>query len=350
MLKHSIFTRFFLLAIIFIFSSGCTRHFTPISPVPEKPSSSDAFLQNERLGRGINLGNALDAPYEGAWGVVLKEAYFREIARAGFQSVRIPIRWSAHANTAKPYTIDPDFLARVDWAIHQALRQKLAVVINIHHYETLMQDPAGQEERFLALWNQIARHYRDFSDSLLFEILNEPHANLTPQLWNALLPKAIAVIRSSNPTRTIIVGTAEWGGLSSLNDLKIPEGEQNIIVTVHYYNPFHFTHQGAEWVSGSDAWLGTKWNGSPAEAAAINQDFDQVAQWARQYNRPIYVGEFGAYSKADLVSRTLWTNAVARAAEARHFSWAYWEFCSGFGAYDPVKEQWIPQLLKALIP
>ncbi|NOY78871.1 MAG: glycoside hydrolase family 5 protein [Calditrichaeota bacterium] len=330
--------------------SGCTRHVSPISSQEEKTAPPDPFLQNDRLGRGINLGNALDAPYEGAWGVVLKESYFQKIAKAGFNSVRIPIRWSAHADTAKPYTIDPAFMARVDWAVRQALRYKLAVVINIHHYDALMQNPSGQEERFLALWNQISLHFRNFSDAVLFEILNEPHANLTPQLWNALLPKALAVIRASNPLRTVVVGTANWGGIASLSDLKIPEEEQNAIVTVHYYNPFHFTHQGAEWVSGSQAWLGTQWNATAAEVAAINQDFDRVADWARQHNRPIYVGEFGAYSKADLVSRALWTNAVARAAEARHFSWAYWEFCSGFGAYDPVKEQWIPQLLKALIP
>jgi len=58
-----------------------------------------------------------------------------------------------------------------------------------------------------------------------------------------------------------MVGTAEWGGISALSDLDIPDGEQNVIVTVHYYNPFQFTHQGAEWVDGSDAWLGRTWTG-----------------------------------------------------------------------------------------
>src|SRR4051794_25399343 len=72
---------------------------------------------NRMLGRGINLGNALDAPQEGAWGVKLEDSYFRVIADAGFGSVRIPIRWSTHAESTPPYRIEPDFFGRVDWAV-----------------------------------------------------------------------------------------------------------------------------------------------------------------------------------------------------------------------------------------
>ena len=93
----------------------------------------DAFHYNRRLGRGINLGNALDGPHEGAWGVTLKADYFRLIKKAGFNSVRIPIRWSTHASTAAPYDIETDFFQRVDWAIGQALSRNLAAVINVHH-------------------------------------------------------------------------------------------------------------------------------------------------------------------------------------------------------------------------
>src|SRR5262249_3752810 len=81
----------------------------------------DAFHYNRLLGRGINLGNALEGPHEGAWGVTLKADYFHLIKKAGFNSVRIPIRWSAHANTDFPYEIESGFFHRVDWAIQQAL-------------------------------------------------------------------------------------------------------------------------------------------------------------------------------------------------------------------------------------
>ena len=65
---------------------------------------------------------------------------------------------------------------------------------------------------------------------------------------------------------------------------------------------------------------------------------------------PVFLGEFGAYRRADLSSRARWTNAVARAAESHAFSWAYWEFCSGFGVFDPQQGAWIGPLRKALLP
>ncbi len=135
-----------------------------------------------------------------------------------------------------------------------------------------------------------------------------------------------------------------------LKKLTIPAEESNVIVTVHYYNPFQFTHQGAAWVRGSDAWLGTTWSGMDSERDAVTNEFSQIQQWGLSHNRPVNIGEFGAYSKADMASRVLWTSFVSREAEKRDFSWHYWEFCSGFGIYDPVNKQWRTDLLKALIP
>lgn len=311
---------------------------------------SDPFEINGRLGRGVNLGNALEAPSEGVWGVVLEAAYFKLIAEAGFHSVRIPVRWSAHASQTAPYAIDPAFMARVDWAVDQALANGLMVVVNIHHYEEIMSVPATHKVRLLGLWEQIASHYSGYSDSLVLEILNEPHDQLTPELWNSYLAEALQVIRKSNPGRTVIIGTAEWSGVGSLAQLVVPESDRNLIVTVHYYNPFHFTHQGAEWVEGSNPWLGTTWSGTAAENSAVINDLDRVANWADTHQRPVFLGEFGAYSKADMDSRVRWTSFMARQAEARDMSWAYWEFCAGFGIYDRDQQVWRGPLLEALIP
>ena len=107
--------------------------------------ASDAFEINRKLGRGVNLGNALEGTSEGAWGVVLQEEYFELIANQDFDSVRIPIRWSAYADQTTPYTIDPKFFERVDWAVENALARDLAVVINFHHYEEIFIDPTGHD-------------------------------------------------------------------------------------------------------------------------------------------------------------------------------------------------------------
>ena len=309
----------------------------------------DAFAVNAALGRGVNLGNALEANYEGEWGMTLDAAYFRLLAEAGFTNVRIPIRWSAHAATAAPYTIEAEFLARVDWAIDQALANELRPIINMHHYDEIMQAPEAQQERFLAIWRQLAEHYQDQPPAVIFELLNEPNSNMLPFRWNKLIPAALATIRESNPTRIVIIGPTGWNSATELTNLELPADDQQIIVTFHFYEPFQFTHQGAEWVNGADAWLGTTWDGTAPQQRQIEMLFDKAADWGAKHHRPIFMGEFGAYSKADMASRAQWTAFVARAAEDRGFSWAYWEFGAGFGVYDRTTNSWQEPLLQALL-
>jgi endoglucanase len=298
----------------------------------------------------VNLGNALEAPREGDWGLVIEESFFDLIAGAGFDSVRVPIRWHAYAALDPPYTLSETILERVDWVVAQALARDLTVVINVHHYQALIDDPAGQRERFLAIWRQIAERYAEADDRVIFEVLNEPNGALEGALWNRVLAEAIVAIRESNPLRWVIAGPGSWNGYRALEALELPEDDRRLIVTFHYYDPFHFTHHGAEWADGSHAWLGRTWEGTPREVGEIQDAFDRVARWAAAHERPVYLGEFGAYSKADMASRARWTATVAREAEARGFGWAYWEFAAGFGAYDPVAHAWRPELLRALLP
>ncbi len=303
------------------------------------------------FGRGINLANALEAPKEGDWGVVLKEEYFDRIKSAGFDSLRLPVCWPAHADASPPYRIDPKFFARVDWAIDQALRRRIVPIVDMHNYDELVQQPDKHRERFVAIWQQIAEHYQGYPRALAFELFNEPNGNLTADKWNQLLAETIEVVRRTNPTREIVVGPIAWNAIKELPSLELPERDRHLVVTVHYYNPFHFTHQGASWVGpDSQQWLGTKWTGTPAEKQAVARDFDAAIAWAVKHRRPIWLGEFGAYSKAALDSRARWTRFVAAEALKRKMGFAYWEFCSGFGIYDPDRRQWIEPLKDALLP
>jgi endoglucanase len=283
--------------------------------------------------------------------VTLKESYFEQIKTAGFDSVRIPVRWSAHAESSSPYRIDAKFFERVDWAVRQALQRRLRVVLNIHHYDEIFQKPDAHRERFLALWQQIAGHYQNQPPALLFELLNEPNNKLTADKWNKLLADALALIRRSNPTREVVVGPVGWNAIGELKNLILPEEDRHLVVTVHYYSPFQFTHQGASWAGPqAQQWLGTKWTGTKAEQQAVEHDLDLAIAWAVKHRRPVYLGEFGAFSKADMESRARWTRFVADAALRRKMGFAYWEFCSGFGVYDPAAERWIQPLKDALLP
>lgn len=288
--------------------------------------------------RCINLGNMLEAPTEGLWGLTVKEDYLQTIADAGFDTVRIPIKWSAHADDIAPYTIEPEFMERVHEVVNWALDANLNAIVNIHHYNEMMTDPNEEFERLDALWQQIAESFATYPNSVIFELLNEPNNNLTFDVWNALYPQLITTIRESNPDKQIIIGGDNWNSVSSLENLILPDNLDNLVVTFHFYEPFEFTHQGTEWVSGSFAWLDTAF-GSDEDYTLIDDLFNQVQVWNEDYNLPIFLGEFGSYSRADMTSRLLYTEAVRSAAEARDFGWCYWEFASGFGIYDAIRKQ-----------
>ena len=311
---------------------------------------STAFTQNKKLGRGINIANALEAPKEGDWGVYIEDYYFDKIKAIGFSSVRIPIRWSAHSLNVIPYTIDETFFNRIDAVIKAALGSDLSVVINTHHFAELFKNPNKNSEWFLSLWKQISERYKDYSDNLFFELLNEPHYKLTAKRWNNLLNKTLVEIRKTNPERCILVGPAKWNKFKALKELELPANVKNIIVTFHYYSPFNFTHQGAEWVKFSNLFLGKKWSGTKRQLNKIENAFNFVNEWSLKNNIPINLGEFGAYNKADLKSREMWTNKIARSAEKHNFSWFYWEFGAGFGVYNTVSNKWNIEILNSLIP
>jgi endoglucanase len=313
-------------------------------------SNDKAFGINKKLGRGMNFGNGLEAPREGMWGVTLRDEYFKVIKEAGFDSVRVPIRWSAHAKKEAPYTIDERFFKRIDEVIENSLSNDLCVVINMHHYEEIFREPDKHADRFVALWEQIARRYKKKPDSLVFELLNEPHNKLDDARWDKLVVDTLKEVRKSNPDRVIMIGPVWYNSVSELSKLELPADDRNIIVSFHYYLPFDFTHQGAGWVGPfANMWLGTKWTGSEQEKAAIEKNFDKAYEWGQTNGRPINIGEFGAYDKADMDSRAKWTSFVSRHAEEKGFSWMYWEFCSGFGAYDKDEDQWRQPLLNALV-
>lgn len=318
-------------------------------PIDASITTPDIFAVNARLGRGVNLGNALEAPHhEGEMGMILKADYFRLIAQAGFDSVRIPIRWSAHAEKHPPYAIDARFLERVDWALTQAKTNNLAAVIDLHHYDELLYDLDSHCDRFLALWRQIAERYSDQPPTILFELLNEPRGALTAERWNTLLVQALAEVRRSNPTRGTVIGPTPWNSIKAIDTLLLPD-DQNLIVSFHFYLPFRFTHQGANWVEGSEAWLGTTWQGNRFEQFAITALFEHALKWAQVQNRPLYMGEFGAYDKVNFAARERWTRFVAQTAVERGISFAYWEFGADFGVYDHRRRRWNRELLSAIL-
>ncbi len=313
---------------------------------------NDPFAVNKLIGRGVNIGNALDREVEldDEWSWVVKDEHFQLIKDAGFNSVRLTIRWSTRTMDKPPYTIDPNFLKRVDQAVNSALSRNLAVIINYQNYFEFYRDANGLKPKFLATWEQLAEHYKGYPNTLLFELLNEPQGQIGTGEWNALIRETLAIVRKTNPNRMVVIGPANFNGIAGLRFLSLPEDDRNIILTFHYYEPYHFTHQGTRWTADSNNWIGTKWEGTDAERKTIKKDFGQVASWANARNRPVYLGEFGSYEKADMDSRVRWTKCIADEAVAHGFSFTYWQFTYNMAVYDRQTKTWVKPLLDALIP
>jgi endoglucanase len=313
-----------------------------ILPLP----AADVFEQQKRLGRGMNLGNSLEAPKGSSWGKPIAAEDFPRIKAAGFDSVRLPVRWADYAAMEAPYAIEPAFLDKVEGLVRTALKADLQVVLNVHHFDALDQDPVGQRPRFAALWKQLAARFAGYPDALQFE-----HGKHTAAEWNVNLLVALKEIRPLHPERAVHVGSVQWNQIALLKELRLPKEDRHLIAHIHYYSPFHFTHKNASWVKGSKEWKdGDTWDGTEVEQAAIRKDFAVARDWAKAEGRPIFLGEFGASgTNPNLAARIRWTRFVRDAAEAHGFTWAYWEYQANFGVWDPQAKAWRQDLLDALV-
>jgi endoglucanase len=313
----------------------------------------NSFAQNvsakdqcKKMGRGVNIIGYDQALWKDFTKGRFKENYFQMIKDAGFSNVRINLHPFSHMD--KNYQIDPKWLETLDWAVKYAQKANLMLILDLHEFNAMADDPVAKKEMFLSVWRQLAPRYKNQNNNVLFEILNEPNRKLSVELWNSYLLDAIKIIRETNPNRTLIIGPGNWNGIESLPTLVLPKEDKNIIVTVHFYHPMKFTHQGAPWSKENKELSGITWTGTKEEQLEIDSKLQVAADWSKANDRPIFLGEFGAYDKGDMASRARYTAYVARTSERLNFSWAYWQFDSDFILYDIDKESWVDPILKAL--
>jgi endoglucanase len=344
----------------------------------------DPYAQAQALGRGVNSGNLLEAdPDEGAWsnGIVLEESHFALAKAAGFDSVRLPVGFALHSRTSPPYTIDETFLARVDQVVDWGLASGLRMVVDLHNYNAVQTDPQGQRARFVALWRQIATHFRCAPDQVYYELLNEPNTGLDTETWNGLVAETLSAIRAIDPRHTVVVGATDWSNPDGLAGLHVPAAEKNAIVTFHYYTPTLFCFQGKQsWMGKDWSTTGITWPGPPASPATpaagvstwvaswiqsynttpadqnpagewlVESDIAQAAAWGEANQRPLWMSEFTAQDGADLASRARWMATVRTQLEASGIPWSAWTLLSDPGSrlYDTSTGLWTTELTAAL--
>lgn len=320
-----------------------------------------------RIKRGVNLGNGWEAPPPNSWGVRFTTEDIDHIANEGFDHIRVPVAWHFHVREENGrQVIDPMFLAEIEPVLKRALDRRLHVMLNWHHFHDFTKDPDAHVERFTAVWGAIARHFQAWPPELFFELLNEPCDELTTARCNPAYQKTIRLIRETNPQRIIVVSPGHWGGIGELENLRLPDDDDRIVVTVHCYEPFHFTHQGAGWV-GLQALKGVRYPGPPDNPLALPESLrenqsvrafldgynqlpsdrnpssprtlremlDTARDWSRYFGRPVHLGEFGAHQPGDPASRGRYLRDVRNLAEERGIPWTLWEWKAGFGYWNP---------------
>lgn len=310
--------------------------------------------------RGINLGNFLEmSPGTGTQSY--SDTDFNQIKQEGFDHVRIPVTWTFYSGAAPSYTLNSTVFTRLDPLVQMAVSRGLGVIIDWHHFDAFMLNPSANTNQFHAIWQQIAQRYANQPDNVAFELLNEPINAAYTLTMNRIYPETIRRVRLSNPNRTLFVGPGNANSIDSLNELILPNTDSNLVVTVHMYDPFYFTHQATTWTGNDTSTRGvifpgppsapiqpasratnlwvTGWfetyNSAPAEynpggPAAFVEKFRRAREWSDYFGRPVHVGEFGAYETSDNNSRVRFHESVIQAMESQGLGWAMWDWKAGF--------------------
>lgn len=312
-LLHKIFIT---ISIIILFYSFTFSQLTP----------KDAIAQ---MKKGINLGNTLEPPLEGNWGNPSTQEYFFDLYKnEGFDFVRIPVRWDKHMGTASPYKIDETWFKRVEQILDWGLSKGLYIIVNSHHDDWIKNNYASSvnRARFDSLWAQVSTRFKDKSEKLLFEVLNEPHG-LTKAQNDEMHARVLTIIRKTNPTRLVIFQGNEWGGSTELISAAIPN-DKYLIGSFHSYDPYLF---GLE---GQGTW------GTSTDISALRSKFQSVKNWSDKNNIPVFLGEFGAVRSCDFNSRMKHYKTYVELSHTFGFAPAAWDDGGNFRIMNRSARTW----------
>ncbi len=306
----------FLLVILIVLPAFISAQINP----------KDAISQ---MTKGINLGNTLEPAYEGEWGNPSTQEYmFDMYKKEGFNCIRIPVRWDKHTSTSSPYKIDETWFKRVEQILDWGLSRGMFMVVNSHHDDWIKTGytNATNRARFDSIWSQISVRFKNKSEKLIFEVLNEPNG-LTKIQNDDMHQRIISVIRKTNTTRLIIFQGHNWGGSDELISAAIPN-DKYMIGSFHSYDPYPF------------GLVGTGTFGSTADVNALKTKFQRVKDWSVQNNIPVFLGEFGGTIKCDYNSRMKQYKTYVELCETFGFTPCAWDDGGDFRIMNRSARTW----------
>lgn len=311
--------------------SACSKKEPDTRPLGEMRGISAAELIAE-MGAGWNLGNTMDSEEGGetGWGnpVTTKEM-IDEVHRAGFDTLRIPTTWKNSMGAAPDYTVDSEWLKRLEEIIGYALENDMYVILNTHHdTDWIKPRYEGLEDvkvQFAALWTQIAEYFKDYGDHLIFEGLNEPRIVGGANEWNGgteegrdclnqlngVFVETVRKTGGNNETRTLLITTfAAQPAASAINALTVPD-DKYVGVSIHAYTPYRFTYDS----------VGESWNTAVFDdscAAEIDAVFASLNEVFTGKGIPVIITEYGSVSK--MIDKTWYISNTDEVAKwAKHY-------------------------------
>ncbi|MEM1214667.1 MAG: cellulase family glycosylhydrolase, partial [Bacteroidota bacterium] len=212
----------------------------------------------------------------------------------------------------------------VDWGLERGFY----VTLNGHHEDWLKNNYTNPvfRARYDSIWVQIAERFRDKSDKLLFEIINEPKGMTVAQV-DDLNARILGIIRETNPTRIVIYGGNEWANAEQLLTAAIPDDDY-LIGYYHAYDPWPFSGEG------NGTW------GTAFDYQQLNNKYQSVKNWSVANNIPIHHSEFGAIHACDFNSRMrIYAHNVERCI-VHGFAFSVWDDGGDFGILNRANNTW----------
>ncbi len=329
-----------------------------------------------QMGTGWNLGNSLEAiGGETAWGNPrVTQAFIDAVKAAGFKTIRIPVAWHDHADAQD--RIRPEWLARVSEVVGYARKAGLYVMINMHWDGGWMQPTFAAQDmanaRLVTLWQQIATHFRDHDDFLLFAGTNEvmvdgdwgtpkPENVKVQNGFNQLFVDTVRATGGNNATRHLVVQGFNTNIEHTLNFVVLPKdsARERLMMEVHFYDPYEFALDDKssiwQWGAGAtDKAAVANWG----DEAHVNQQFARMKARFADRGVPVILGEFGVIARTTRAGsekyREAWNGHVARAAIANGMVPVYWDNGGtgehGMGVFDRhTGRQAYPGVIKAIV-
>ena len=284
---------------------------------------------------------------------------FQNIKSLGCDVIRLPINLFYMTNGSPDYTIDPLMYEFLDQAVNWAEELQMYLILDNHTTDDLASKNANLETVLKKVWVQMAEHYKNRSNYILYEILNEPNGTLTTAAWGKIQQAAITAIRTVDTKHTLVVGGAGFNSYTELAALPAYT-DNNLIYTFHFYDPFVFTHQGASWPSPSMAsltnvpfpynastmpstpsalagtWVASALTNYKNEGtlAKVKSLIDIAVAFKTSRNVKVYCGEFGVYiPNSPNADRNYWYQEVRKYLEAKQIPWTTWDYQGGFGLF-----------------